>query len=104
MQPPTQYAPGEKCSSGCRTKDHRSYHECVAGKGVKTYLASPSKGLDGTAQKRWDGELAAYRAARKEGIQPDGTRMHQITEARKLSDAAGAAYGRDFSKADPIGA
>ena len=104
MQAPTQYAPGEKCSTGCRTKDHRSYYECVAGKGVATYLASPSKGLDGTTQKKWDGELAAYRAARAEGIQPDGTRMHQITEARKLSDAAGAAYGRDFSKASPMGA
>jgi hypothetical protein len=93
------------CSSGCKTRDHASYAQCLQDKGAgKTYLASPSKGLDGTAQKRWDGELAAYRAARKEGIQPDGTRMHQITEARKLSDAAGAAYGRDFSKADPIGA
>lgn len=97
--------PKSPCSSGCRTKDHRSYAECLQDKGAgRTYLASPSKGLDGTAQKRWDGELAAYRAARAEGIQPDGTRMHQITEARKLSDAAGAAYGRDFSRANPMGA
>lgn len=103
MQAPTQYAPGEKCSSGCRTRDHRSYFECVSGKGVKTYLASPSRGLDGTAQKRWDKELAAYRAARRQGIQPDGTTMTKVEDAVRRSDEAGAAYGRDFSAATPMG-
>jgi len=101
MQAPIQYAPGEKCSAGCRTRDHRSYFECVSGKGVKTYLASPSKGLDGTRQKRWDAELSAYRDARRQGIQPDGTTAKAVEKAVKLSDQAGAAYGRDFSQADP---
>lgn len=90
------------CRTGCRTKDHASYHECLRNAGVRTYLASPSKGLDGTAQKRWDKELAAYRAARRQGIQPDGTTRAKVTEAVRLSDEAGAAYGRDFSKADPL--
>ncbi|KUJ70795.1 hypothetical protein ACZ90_00295 [Streptomyces albus subsp. albus] len=93
---------GEKCSSGCPTKDHSSYWECLRDKGVNTYLASPSKGLDGTAQKTWDHELDLYRKARKEGIQPDGTTLNKVTDAMRLSDAAGMAYGRDFSKADPI--
>ncbi|WP_327719875.1 hypothetical protein OG381_34370 [Streptomyces sp. NBC_00490] len=69
---------------------------------MRTYLASPSKGLDGTTQKKWDAELEAYRTVRKEGIQPDGTTMNKITEAVKLSDAAGAAYGKDFSLATPM--
>lgn len=95
--------PGSKCSSGCRTKDHGSYAECLQNKAAgKTYLASPSKGLDGTRQKKWDSELAAYRAARKEGIQPDGTKKKQIDTAVRLSDKVGAAYGRDFSKANPL--
>lgn len=102
MQAPAQYAPGEKCTSGCRTRNHRSYFECISDKGVKTYLASPSKGLDGTTQKRWDARLDAYRAARAQGIQPDGTTRQKVQEAVRLSDAAGAAYGRDFSKADPL--
>lgn len=102
MQAPAQYAPGEKCTSGCRTRNHRSYFECISDKGVKTYLASPSKGLDGTTQKRWDARLDAYRAARSQGIQPDGTTRQKVQEAVRLSDAAGAAYGRDFSKADPL--
>jgi hypothetical protein len=90
------------CRSGCRSKDHQSYDACLKAANVRTYLASPSKGLDGTGQKRWDKELSDYRAARRQGIQPDGTTKAKIEQAVRLSDAAGAAYGRDFSMADPI--
>lgn len=89
------------CRTGCRTKDHASYHECLRDAGVRTYLASPSKGLDGTTQKTWDAELHKYREARRQGIQPDGTTRAKVEQAVKLSDQAGAAYGRDFSMADP---
>lgn len=90
------------CRSGCRTQDHESYAACLLDAGIRTYLASPSKGLDGSAQKRWDKELADYRAARRQGIQPDGTTKAKIEDAVRRSDAAGAAYGRDFSRADPM--
>jgi hypothetical protein len=90
------------CRSGCRTRDHANYHECLRDAGVRTYLASPSRGLDGTAQKNWDRELHLYREARRQGIQPDGTTRAKIEDAVRRSDAAGAAYGRDFSKADPL--
>jgi len=93
---------GQKCSSGCKTQDHLSYIECLRDKNTRTYLAAPSRGLDGSAQKRWDAELGRYRAARKEGIQPDGTTMTKVMDAVKRSDEAGAAYGRDFSKATPF--
>lgn len=93
---------GAKCTSGCKTKNHASYGECLQDKGVKTYLASPSKGLDGSTQKRWDNELDLYRRARKEGIQPDGTTLTKVTEAIRASDTVGAAYGRDFAKSDPM--
>jgi hypothetical protein len=91
------------CRSGCRTKDHASYHECLRDAGTRTYLASPSKGLDRTGQKKWDKELSDYRGARRQGIQPDGTTAKAVEKAVRLSDAAGAAYGRDFSLADPMG-
>jgi hypothetical protein len=45
-----------------------------------------------TSNKKWEGELNAYRAARAEGIQPAGTTMKKIQEARRASDAMGAAY------------
>lgn len=93
---------GTKCTSGCKTKDHASYGECLQDKGVRTYLASPSKGLDGTTQKKWDHELDLYRKARKEGIQPDGTTLNKVTQAMKASDKVGAAYGRDFNVAGPM--
>jgi hypothetical protein len=59
-------------------------------------------GGDATEQKRWDAELDLYRAARRQGVQPDGTKTHQIEAALKASEAAGAAYGEDFSAAAPM--
>lgn len=90
------------CRTGCKTKDHGSYAECLQDAGVGTYLVRISKGECATAQKKWDAELYAYRDARKEGMQPDGTTMKKIDEAKRLSDTAGAGYGKDFSKADPM--
>jgi len=46
-----------------------------------------------TGQKKMDAELRAYKRARAEGIQPDGTQMHQVEAAKKISDATGVAYG-----------
>lgn len=54
--------------------------------------AASSRGLDATAQKKWDRELAAYASARKEGIQPAGTKMHQIRAAVEYSDKTGTAF------------
>lgn len=91
-----------RCRSGCKTKDHASYAECLQDAGIGTYLVRISMGEDGTAQKKWDRELDDYKALRKEGVQPDGTVRKKIDEAKRLSDTAGAAYGRDFSRADPL--
>jgi hypothetical protein len=96
------HGPGLKCRSGCKTKDHYSWGECLQAAEVGVYHVAVSKGFDGTTQKKWDRELDAYKAARKEGIKPDGTKHKKIDEARRLSDAAGAAYGRDFSKSTPM--
>lgn len=90
------------CRTGCKTQDHDSYAECLADAGVGTFLIRASKGEDGTAQKKWDRELDSYYRARKEGMQPDGTTQRKIDEARRLSDKAGAGYGKDFSKANPM--
>jgi len=44
------------------------------------------------SNKKWDGELEAYRAARADGIQPAGTSMKKIQEARRASDVMGKAF------------
>ena len=48
--------------------------------------------MDRTEQKKWDQEISAYRAARKQGVQPMTTKMPDITAAMELSDRAGKAF------------
>lgn len=43
--------------------------------------------------KRDNQELSAYREARRQGIQPDGTSMKAIDKAVRLSDKYGKPYG-----------
>lgn len=90
------------CRTGCpQPGSHRSWGECARAAHLRVAYCGIGGG-DASAQRKWDGELEAYRRARKEGIRPDGTRMRKIEEAVRLSDEAGAAYGRDFSKAEPL--
>jgi len=78
-----------KCRTGCVTQNHMSYAECARGLQLNT-------GLDlSLSQKKWDAELSAYRSARSQGIQPDGTTMPKIQRALEYSDATGVAYGAD---------
>lgn len=90
------------CRTGCPTPgQHKSWGDCARSANLRIAYCGVGGG-DATEQKRWDAELDLYRAARKQGIQPDGTKTKQIEAALKASDAAGAAYGRDFSNADPM--
>lgn len=85
---------GAKCSSGCRTKDHQSYHECLNSKGVGV---TPT--LLSSAQKTWDSDIHAYKDARRQGISPAGTSRKQINDAVEISQRTGHA----FDAANPIG-
>jgi len=75
------------CRTGCPTQDHRSYAECARELRMNTGV------LLTVEQKEWNRELDAYARAKAEGIQPDGTKMHKIEAAKKMSDATGVAYG-----------
>jgi hypothetical protein len=55
--------------------------------------AASAKGLDYTTQKKWDNELALYRKAREQGIQPTSTKTKDIRRAIDISDKTGQAYG-----------
>lgn len=76
-----------KCRKGCRTQDHKSYSECCKGLQIAVGVALTA------SQKAVDAELKAYRNARQEGIQPSGTKMHQVEQAKRMSDASGVAFG-----------
>ena len=43
--------------------------------------------------KKWDKELALYRTARAQGIQPEGTSTAKIRKAIDISNKTGIAYG-----------
>jgi len=43
--------------------------------------------------KKWDNELALYRSARSQGIQPDSTKTKDIRKAIDISNKTGVAYG-----------
>ena len=46
----------------------------------------------GTTQKKWNSELDAYRNARAQGIQPNGTKRKQVEAAHDASERLGSAY------------
>lgn len=87
------------CSSGCPTQNHRSYGECLRAKRQMVGFAASARGADKTRDNLWNAELDAYAAARRQGIQPDGTGMAKIDFAMKMSEQHGMAYGRDFQVA-----
>lgn len=81
----------------CPGENHPTFGACMRGKnlsfpGVFTTRSAGAGRGDRDRQKVWDKEIDAYKAARKEGISPAGTRMPQIEAARKLSDKVGKAY------------
>lgn len=76
---------GEKCRTGCRERNHRSYAECLRSAGVGVNLSV-------TPNNPWDKDVDRYKAARAEGIQPDGTSRRAVEEAVAFSDRFGTAY------------
>jgi hypothetical protein len=45
------------------------------------------------SSKKWDKELALYRSARDQGIQPEGTSTAKIRKAIDISNKTGKAFG-----------
>ena len=80
------------CRTGCPTKDHASYADCLRDSGLRIAYARSASGWDATRQKKWDRELADYRSAVKQGIEPDGTDRASIDKAVRISNETGQAY------------
>ena len=80
------------CRTGCVTKDHNSYAECLRAGAPRIAYCNSANGHDFTKQKRLDADLSAYRDARSQGIQPSGTSRPQVEAAVAISDKAGRAY------------
>jgi len=89
------------CRTGCASQDHATWGECARAANLRVAYCGIGGG-DATEQKRWDQELSLYRSARSQGVQPNGTKTKQIEAALRASEAAGAAYGKDFGAAAPM--
>lgn len=79
------------CSSGCPTQDHESFGACMKAKSAIVAYCGQG-GQDYSAQKRLDADLAYYKDARQQGIQPASTQRDAVDRAHRLSDAAGSAW------------
>jgi len=74
------------CRSGCKTQDHANWGECA--RAANFSITDP---LANAVSKQANLELNAYREARKQGIQPRSTKMHDIKAAVMASDTLGKA-------------
>ena len=80
------------CRTGCVTKDHTSYAECLRAGAPRIAYCNSANGHDFTKQKRLDADLSAYRDARSQGIQPSSTQRDSVDRAIAISDKSGSAY------------
>jgi len=80
----------KNCTSGCMVGGHKSWGECMRSKGLQ--LSPAVNGDYGVRQKAWDKELASYDDARRQGVEPRGTKQHLIDEAMATSQETGVAY------------
>lgn len=85
-----KFKKGLRCSAACLTKDHRTFGECMRSKSLQ--LSPAVNDAYGTGQRAWDKELDNYESAVRQGVEPRGTKQHQIDAAMKMSDATGVAY------------
>lgn len=81
-----------RCSCGA---GHETFGACMRAKNVRVGYCRSSIGHDLSTQKRWDAELDLYAAAKRQGVQPDGTSTAQIRAALDASEAAGRAYNAE---------
>ncbi len=72
------------CRTGCKTKDHASYGECLRDASISW--------RDGAAHRNWDKPLDRYREARLQGIQPASTNWADTKHALEVSNRTGVAY------------
>lgn len=78
------------CREGCRSKDHASYAECLRSANVQVngVVNSPNQSMFETTKR----DLAAYAAAKAEGISPMGTSASAVADARAATKMLGRPY------------
>jgi hypothetical protein len=80
------------CTTGCATQDHSTYAECLRSKRTRVAYCNSANNMDYSTQKKWDRDLAAYKDARAQGIQPSGTDRAAVDRAVAMSNEVGKAW------------
>lgn len=81
------------CTSSCKTQDHDTYGECLKQNTPMFMGVSPTRsGWDQDQVKKDEKELASYRSAIAQGIEPRSTRTPDIEKAVAMSETAGKAF------------
>lgn len=83
---------GTRCTCG---QGHETFGACMRAKNIRVGYCRSAAGLDATAARDTTRELASYRAARDAGIQPAGTRQHQVDFAMEQSEKIGKPWRAD---------
>lgn len=81
------------CRSGCPTKNHGSYAECLQSANVRVAATINSPMSFAWDKTRMD--TAAYAAARRNGIQPEGTTVEKVRAAEDASRVLGRPYNAE---------
>ena len=81
------------CRTNCATQDHGSFGACARAANIKinAVMVSPQRSMFDQTKM----ELSAYDAARRNGIQPEGTTINKVREAENASRALGRPYNAD---------
>ena len=81
------------CRSGCKTKDHASYADCLLDANPGFAGCFPTRqGWDKDKENKDNKELDSYFSAVKQGIEPRSTRQPDIDAAVRLSNESGKAF------------
>lgn len=78
-----------RCTCGA---GHETFGACIRAKNIRVAYCQSSRGLDASAEKSKERELAEYASARKHGIQPASTFTKDVRHAVEMSERTGAAY------------
>lgn len=79
------------CRTGCPTQDHENWGECLRASNLE-FSTGDANSAKSMSDRKWNAELEAYRSARAQGIQPEGTSMVKIKDAVEKSNKVGKAY------------
>lgn len=85
---------GSNCRSGCRTKDCESYAACLRSANPQMNARTRNTIMNQTYDKT-DMDLKAYRSARVNGIQPEGTTIEKVRAAEQASRALNRPYNAE---------